>query len=494
MYQVLINRSIEDVRGAVLENGRAAEFLLEPLREKAAAGSVIQAKVRDILPGMDAAFVDIGTGKNGFLYKKELAAYHWAAMSESAAKKKEKPIHAYLSKGQEIIVQVKKEADETKGAKLTELLSLPGQYCVFLPNGDYIAVSKKMSAESVREHWRSCAREWLQNREGVIIRTEAESVSADLIVQEIRALRAAYERILAQGRRHSGEIRLLFSESSVVARVRRDFLPKANTEIICNHLNDFKELTGHENPEHGANVRLSSDDNLFSTYALEPEMAEVMNPNVPLPSGGFLKIELTEALTVVDVNSGKYTGSRGLKETSVKTNIEAAETAARMLRLRDYSGLIVIDFIDMDEEAEAQVLAVMKEAVQADRTLTNVVGFTGLGLLEMTRKKVRDSLPERVSAACTCCGGTGRIEDAEEIALRLERTVLAMKKMADEALWIEASPSVYALFAQADKARWHRLEEHSGKYLQITVAENEPAFQIRKTGSKIDAEPGHYSN
>ncbi|WP_416151346.1 Rne/Rng family ribonuclease [Salipaludibacillus sp. HK11] len=489
MRKIILHRWMNVIRGAIVEDEKVVEWLFDTKLEGPQPGTVIRGKVIDILPGIDAAFVDIGSDKNGFLYKKELVAYHhFMTINDSDTPVKEPSITSLVTKGQWINVQVKKEETGSKGAKLTELLSFPGKYLVYLPEADYIAVSKKMKTDDIRDNWRKKAREWVENHEGVIIRTLADEAKEELVHEEFIRLKEMYSNIFNSGGNLPNKVATLYNESSILARITRDFIMDDDTTIVVDKLEDFQYIKRQLSNLHSSKVELyQGKENIFSFYELDKFLEKSVKPFVWMKNGGSLHINHTEAMTVIDVNSAKYTGKQGLRETALAINIQAAKTIAEQLRLRDVGGMVVVDFIDMDSDKDrAKVTQMLRTSLQKDRTMTNVLGFTKLGLLEMTRKKTRKPLLETTHTTCRSCNGTGQVRKAEEIARDLEEELFAMRYQEDGAFLIDIEERVNELFADNGQSRLLKLEELLSKKIFL-VPVNDREYTIRFMGGLEEA-------
>ncbi|MDQ0298712.1 ribonuclease G [Salibacterium salarium] len=444
MIDILLNTATTERRGAVRENGKIKEIFIERPAEERIAGSIYKGRVKDVLPGMQAAFVDIGRKKNGFLYRDELVGYK--LLDEAYEVKEKRSISEFITEGQEVVVQVTKEEFGQKGARLTENVSLSGKYTVYLPDGGYIGVSKKMSTEDSREKWRTQAQRMLHNQEGVIIRTICEPLAEDIVAEDIRFLREDWERLMKDAKTKRTPS-LIYQDGGIVERVLRDYPLEQIQQIIMDHLPDVqyvKRLLRYEEKDIEKVVHYKGNENLFSSQGVEKELDKALKPTVWLKNGGFLMIEKTEALTVIDVNTGRYTGKQDLEETIRKTNIEAAVEIATQLRLRDISGLIVIDFIDMKkEENKETVVNTLERELGKDRTKTNVAGMSSLGLVEMTRKKIRKGLADTLLQACEPCNGAGLVFSEEAIAYQIERLLHEYRETEAEAMVLEVPKRVY---------------------------------------------------
>ncbi len=482
---------INENRLAILENKKVVEILIERPNINSIVGNVYKGKVVNVLPGMQAAFVDIGLDKNGFLYRDDLVSYQQLLETEEV--KKEKSISQLITVGQEILVQVTKEGFGKKGARLTEIVSFPGKYIVYMPNGGYVGVSKRIQSEELREQWRKIGAKLCQANEGMIIRTAACELTEENVAQDLFFLRKLWEDVWKEGKNRKPPT-LIYEDNSILEKVVRDFNFADVDKIVIDSMKDYLLLKDMFSPYPELIGKLhyyQQRENIFSSFQIEAELEKALRRQIWLKNGAYLVIDQTEALTVIDVNTGKFTGKLDLQDTIVKTNIEAAKEIARQLRLRDIGGIIIIDFIDMkSEQAKTTVLEAFTTVLKNDRTKTNVLGFTGLGLLEMTRKKVRQNLQDSVSTLCPACFGKGKILSAETVAYKVERALWEHKGMDDEAILIEVPPTVVQLLKGEKDQHLAQLEK--ALFFKIFVKANpllEPnEFAIRFVGSTADVQ------
>ncbi|SDN59469.1 Rne/Rng family ribonuclease [Alkalicoccus daliensis] len=472
--QVVIEKIREGHRGAVLENEKVQEWMLDDPGAPLQDGMILSGKVSNVIGNMEAAFIDIGAAKHGYLHKKEHPAHQQWKISQEG---REPNISSLLQPGDKVLVQVKKEAAGTKGATLTMLLNFPGNYVVFMPYGGYAAISKKLDDEK-RSELRTAAKTWLRGDEGLIVRTNAGEQPAEVLEKEFYALKEDFEALAEQGPGAPGTIHL--DQSSVVSRTERDFLTDGETEILTNDASLVARWK-RQHPETASRIHWRSEVSLFITMGLDRELEKALRPFAWMKNGASLMIEQTEAMTIIDVNSAKYTGKGAgeLSGTAKEVNLAAALEIARQLRLRNIGGIIIIDFIDMktDEERE-EVLSALKRAVKLDRTITNVIGFTGLGYVEMTRKQSRRTLEYMLTDTCDTCGGAGRIVRNSALGEDLHRTLLALDSV--EAALIDVSPRFYRWLLREGKERV--LE---GVKTEVVLRENPAAghFQLARTGT-----------
>lgn len=443
MMKIYFNLATTERRAAIVENDEVVEILIERPIENRLVGNIYKGRVVNVLPGMEAAFVDIGWDKNGFIYRNDLLSYHLCEEPDSVKRKRK--ISEFVSKGQEILVQVTKEAFGTKGPRLTGILAFPGKYVVYMPNGGYVGVSRKIIDEEKREQLKRLGELLLEEKEGMIIRTESVHITEEQMTHEINILRQFWQQILKKGKEQKTPS-LVYQDIGLLDRLLRDIPLHRISEIIIDNIDDYQRLKEllKPYPEEIKKVKLYQErENIFSAYGIEKELEKALKRQVWLKNGAYLMIDRTEALTVIDVNTGKFTGNNDIRETIVKTNIEAAKEIGRQLRLRDISGIIIIDFIDMNTEEDKQkVLAALAKALESDRTKTNIVGLTGLGLVELTRKKIRQNLTDSLSKICSECAGKGTVISNEAQAYRIERILYEYRNMDEEALVVELHPNV----------------------------------------------------
>ncbi|MFC5712655.1 ribonuclease E/G [Thalassorhabdus alkalitolerans] len=472
MREVILNTITLEKRAAIKENGQVAEILIERQQEERLVGNVYKGRVVNVLPGMQAAFVDIGRSKNGFLYRDEVLAYQ--QLNEEEDTKRKRNISEFVHEGQEIIVQVTKEEFGTKGARLTGVVSLPGKYIVYMPSGNYVGVSKKMSAEEIREEWRRHGHDMKEAEEGMIIRTICEGLAIDDVKEDLAYLRKDWEEICNRGRDVKPPA-VLHQEGGIVERIIRDFPITTISRILVDNPVDsqhIKHLLRHD-PKDTHKVELyKGTENIFSVHGVEKELERALRRQVWLKNGSYLMIDQTEALTVIDVNTGRFTGSDNLQETIKKTNIEAIKEITKQLRLRDVSGIVIIDFIDMKNETDQEeVLQAFKHALRKDRTKTNVAGMTKLGLVEMTRKKVRQNLNDTLSDPCSVCVGKGTEPSAEALAARTDRLIHEYRFMEEEAMLLEVPAKVLSFLNDKNSHYYvHELEKRYGFKIYLSEA------------------------
>lgn len=398
---------------AILEDRRLMEVYPPHGDDNHLLGNIYLGKVENVLPGMQAAFVNIGLEKNSFLYVEDVLT-SGAAYSENKPQegKPHRSINELVRKGQQVTVQIFKEPSGTKGARVTMYPSLPGRYLVLLPCGDYIAVSRRIEDEEERERLKDLVRGDLPPNMGVIIRTVAEHASAEPLLNDLRTLVKEWKRILGRAAKSSAPV-LLHSDMDQLRRVIRSANPVDTGDILVGSEADFErveELLRVGAPALLSHLKLVESADLFLDYDVYAQMEKALARKVWLPSGGYIIVDQVEALTAIDVNTGKYVGENNLNDTVFKTNMEAVVEIARQLRLRNIGGIVIIDFIDMESDQDReQLLAALEAEMRKDRIRVTVMGMTQLGLVELTRKKNGHDLTTLVEKECPHCGGKGRI-------------------------------------------------------------------------------------
>lgn len=413
MKQIIINVNEVEIQVAFVENGRLVEFFTNRDDKTRINGNIIKGKVENILPGMESAFVNIGRNKNSFLYVNDLREFEEKFLD--GIKNSDKPIEEILKVGDEVVVQVIKEPRGTKGARVTTHYTIPGKYLVLMPNNDYIGVSKKIKDEAERERLTGILKEIKPDKVGVIIRTDAYGKNEVYFEREMEYLIKKWEEIESKmSKAPIGQV--LYDDNNLITRVVRDIFNNDVDELIINDENSYWDIIDYISAfsDNSLNLKVklyAKEKPIFEEYNIIRELNQALNTNVWLKCGGYLVIERTEALVSIDVNTGKNVGTYNLEETVFETNMEAAKEIAIQLRLRNLSGIIIIDFIDMKvEEDKVKVLEELEKSLESDRIKNNIVHFTDLGLIEMTRKRVGNPLSNDFLEVCPECGGLGQVK------------------------------------------------------------------------------------
>jgi ribonuclease G len=478
-----------------------AELYVERRGARSIVGNIYKGKVDNVLGGLEAAFVDIGLEKNGFLHVDDIVmpGVEVARRGRGSGKDGQR-ITDLLKPGQEVVVQVVKDPLKTKGARLTMELAIPGRYLVYAPQGEGIGVSRRLD-DKERERLRREAKGLDLRGGGAIIRTAAAGAKRADFERELQYLFKLNE-VLERRVAESSAPALVFQEADLSVRVVRDIFSAHFERAIVDDPKQHHRLVSfftRTAPELVERVELWEEpEPLFERFGIEEAFLGVLSRRVDLPSGGYLMIDYAEALTVIDVNSGSFTGGRGkgarLEDTITRTNLEAAEEVVRQLRLRDIGGIIVIDFIDMSRARNREaVLKTLRKSLDEDRTKTFTAEISKLGLVEMTRQNVTDGVREIMTRPCPTCGGEGVIPSEETIALALERrmrdlTATAPKSV--EAFLVQMNPRVSAEFTRDGARVLHQLEERTGRHFYFEGSEGLPLdfFEIRMQGSRGEIE------
>ncbi|WP_418200317.1 Rne/Rng family ribonuclease [Alkalihalobacterium sp. APHAB7] len=488
MYRIYFNMATRERRAAILENDKVVELLIERSVEKRIVGNVYKGRVVNVLPGMQAAFVDIGRDKNAFLYRDDLLSFQQLSLTDE--EKKKKNISEFVKKGEELLVQVTKEGFGTKGPRLSGVVSFPGKFVVYMPNGNYIGVSRKIRSEEERTRLHKLGEELTENEEGLIIRTVCEGATPEDIEEDIRILRGFWKDTWKE-KKEDKPPALIHQDTGLMERIVRDFSLDLVDAVYIDNFYDYKRIVDLLGEHRKDKLHFyQGKENIFSAFGIDKELDKALRQQVWLKNGAYLMIDQTEALTVIDVNTGKFIGKSDLQDTIKRTNIEASKEIARQLRLRDISGIIIIDFIDMKSERDQiDVLNYFKNALENDRTKTNVLGITGLGLVEMTRKKIRQNLQDSLSKVCPTCKGKGSVLSNEAQAFHVERLLWEYRGMDHEALVLELPPHISQVLRGNKDEHLKRLEE--ALHYRILIFENremtEQQYEIPFLGSLEEA-------
>ncbi len=470
--EIIINVGEEETRVAVLENKVLVEMYIERAPNQRLVGNIFKGQVENVLPGMQASFVDIGLEKNAFLYVEDaIPARTPDAGPGQGNSALGINICDILKQGQEVIVQIVKEPIGTKGARVTTHITLPGRYLVLMPNVDYIGISRRIENDKERDRLREMAARIKPDGMGVIVRTVAEGVDEEELCLDINMLANLWDKIVNRSN-HGPVPNLVHRDLELVQRILRDIFTEDVDRLIIDSSYEYQkilDLLDILGPRLKVKVLLEERKNLFVENNVDIEMEKVLKNTVWLKCGGYIVIDQAEALTAIDVNTGKYVGSTNLEDTVLKTNLDAAVEIARQLRLRNIGGIIIVDFIDMGkEEHQRQVLGVLEEEIRKDKTKTNILGITQLGLVEMTRKKVRPSLAEVLQKTCPYCDGRGKVLSEETVGINIKQQIYQMAKQTGAGtILVEANPLVAARLIGSGGANLRDLEARTGKTLYI---------------------------
>ena len=468
--EIIINAGELESRVAILEDGQLAELQVE--REARMVGNIYKARVVSVLPGMDAAFADIGLEKNVFLCADDVGFVSRDGFT-AVPSARSAPIAQRLKKNQEVVVQIVRAPVGSKGARASTRLALPGRYLVLLlSEASQVGVSRKIEDRKERERLRKIGDGMRPKGAGLIIRTEAEGHGKGELEADLRVLMDLRGRVRKKAARTKAPA-LVHQDLTLTYQVIRDVFSDDVSALIIDSKSVYDnavELVGSIAPPLRRRIkRYRARLPIFHKYDIESEIDRLLRRRVWLPVGGYISIDQAEAFTAIDVNTGRYTGSTGLAETILHTNLEAAEETARQLRLRDLGGIIVIDFIDMESARDRKrVMKAFEDALGRDRQKTKILHLSPLGLVEMTRKRRGESLMGVLTDLCLQCAGTGRVRKPLTIALKLERELcsLAAERRIAAAV-VRAAPAVAAHLIGPDGKRWADLEERTGGFIYI---------------------------
>jgi ribonuclease G len=473
--KILINSGIFETRVAIIQDGCLTDFYAE--RGSGIVGNVYKGRVENVLPGMDAAFVDIGLPKNAFLYVSNVFTED---TSRRNVRYRPRSITDVVKPGQELLVQVERAAVGSKGPRVSTRLSLPGRFVVLLgPDANHVGVSRRIEDPQERSRLRSIGERLRPPERGLIMRTESEGASEQELAQDVEYLNKLWHDI-HQTARHTPAPALIHQDASIIYRICRDFFTEEVDCLLIDSPEQYARILETMEslaPELRNRVQLYQGERpLFLQYGLEQEIDNAIQRNVFLPSGGHLTIDETEALTIVDVNTGKFVGTTHLADTILTTNLEAADEIARQLRLRDIGGIIIIDFIDMDRMRDrVRVYSRLEQALSQDRARTKIVHISPLSLVEVTRKRTGDSLAHEVSEQCQHCRGRGRVPTVETIAIRTENQLAELAFRTKQPTYlIQAHRDVADRLIGPEGETAAQLEEKIGYQLFIRVGEDIP--------------------
>ena len=426
--QIIINASAHETRVALLEDDVLVELMLERSDNQRIVGNIYLGRVEGVLPGIQAAFVDIGSEKAGFLHVSDLADEDPEASEEERGIKRYPPIQTLIKKGEDILVQVTKEAIGTKGPRVTAQISLPGRNLVYMPRSEHVGVSRKIDSREERTRLRRLIKSLLPPKGGgAIVRTVGEGAGKKQLDRELKALIKTWNRV----EKHVQEAKppsLIHQEAQLTVGIIRDLFSEKVDSLIVDSKEAYREIRDYleaVDPDLLKRVKpYNGREPVFDKFGIEEEIRLSYEKKVELPSGGHIVIEPTEALVSIDVNTGRYTGKKDPEKTILRTNVDAAREIARQLRLRDIGGIIVCDFIDMEEKANRdRVLQELRTHLGRARARTKAFQISDLGLVEMTRQRVRPSLYHSMTDDCPYCGGAGRIVTPTTVVRRLERAI-----------------------------------------------------------------------
>ena len=509
---LVINADGPETRVALIENGQVAEIYIERRRERGIVGNIYKGKVVRVLPGMQAAFVDIGTDKAAFLYVADVRGApedvkslfvddddehrdrrgHHDRDEEGGRGAR---IEDLLKAGQDVIVQIAKAPIGTKGSRSTSYISLPGRNLVFMPTVDHVGISRRIASDKERKRLRAVVDSMRPPGTGFIVRTVAESVSETELRSDMEFLIKLWNSIIKRSETAKAPA-LLYNDLDLLLRTVRDLFTPDVEKLIIDSKTEYERLVKFTNafmPEYSHKIELyEGGEPIFDGYGIELEIDRALERKVYLKSGGSLIVDQGEALTTIDVNTGRFVGKRNLEETITKTNLEACKEVADQLRLRNMGGIIIIDFIDMDRESnQEKVMRAFAESMKHDRAKTNITKISELGLVEMTRKRTRESLGRMLTEPCFYCEGKGYLKSKITVCYEVLRQIRREGHgHPEESLVVSVHPEIAELLATSDQQYLDDLEKRLQKKIVIKPRErfHIEHFEIRGAGDK-DKEP-----
>ncbi|HEY8132889.1 MAG TPA: Rne/Rng family ribonuclease [Thermoanaerobaculia bacterium] len=454
--EIVINATKHESRIAVLDEGQIVELWVERSRQRTVVGNIYKGRVTKVLPGMQSAFVDLGLERDAFLYVSDVAEEFEAFDSESedltldeVPARPEASISDLLREGQEIVVQVSKDTIAGKGARITSHITLPGRFLVYMPTVNHVGVSRRIENEEERLRLKEILeRIRPQGSGGFIVRTAGEQHNEEDFRADMKYLIDLWDQIRRRAEKASAPS-LTHHDLDLVLRTIRDVLSPEFKSVWVDSVEQYQrivEFLDQIQPALVSRVRLyRREEPIFDEFGIEPEIAKALNSKVWLKSGGYIVINQTEALVAIDVNTGKYVGKKNLEETVFRTNLEAAREIVRQIRLRDLGGIIVLDFIDMEDLANrAALFEAFENEIKKDRSKTKILQISEFGLIEMTRKRVRQSLERSLTQPCPYCAGSGRIKSNTTISLEIWRELMKLRDLHEgEDVIVRVNPVVY---------------------------------------------------
>ena len=469
--EILVNVTPREVRAALLENGVVQEVQIERASRRGLISNIYKGRVSRVLPGMQAAFIDIGIERTAFLHTSDIARNPHEDVGNGNV---ETNIRDLVDEGADLLVQVLKDPLGTKGARLTTHITIPSRYIVMMPQSEGVGVSARIEDDAERERLRQCM-ESLSDPDsppGYIVRTAAESATIEALRADMLFLEKLWTAV-EESAAKAGPAELVYEDLPLAIRVLRDFLGAETEKVRIDSNSVFQRMKGFADrfmPDMSPIIeRYTGERPIFDLYGIEDDIQRALERKVPLKSGGYLIFDQTEAMTTIDVNTGAYVGHRNLEETIFRTNLEAAVTIARQLRLRNLGGIVIIDFIDMtEEEHRRQVSQALSGRLAGDHAKTQIMAVSPLGLIEMTRKRTRESLEHVLCQACPSCEGRGFVKTPETVCYEIFREILRQHGQFEfQELLVLARPDVIERLLDEESASVAELEELTGSPIQL---------------------------
>ncbi len=494
--ELIINAMREESRVALLEGGQVVELYIERKRDASLVGNIYKGKVLKILPGMQSSFIDIGLDKAAFLYvsdiMRDLEEYYSTFVCNEADEIDESEIYKktdlmaksmsieeIIQEGQDLLVQVSKDPIGTKGARVTSYITIPGRYLVLMPNVEHIGISRRIEDEEARQRLKTIATEIKPKNFGLIMRTASEDATKEEILRDLEFLLLMWENTQHKKDKLASPS-LLYSDIDLVFRSVRDFMSHDVERLVIDSAEEYERLREFAKtyfPRLIDKIELyEGKEPIFDAFAIELDISRALGRKVWLKSGGYIVIDQTEAMTVIDVNTGKFVGKESLEETILKTNIEAVKEIAYQIRLRNIGGIIIIDFIDMErQESREKVFKAFTDIMKKDRAKSTIYNLSELGIVQMTRKRVRDSLGRVLCDHCPYCEGRGIIKSTRTITYEIFRKLKKMGPHRDATIIINANPAVAELLSDDERTGVEEIEKTFD--IKIIVKEDQNIHQ-----------------
>ncbi|NIG98017.1 MAG: ribonuclease G [Serratia symbiotica] len=472
--ELLVNITPSETRIAYIDDGILQEIHIERGSKRGIVGNIYTGRVSRVLPGMQAAFVDIGLDKAAFLHASDIMPDTECVAVDEKKNFHVRDIAELVRQGQDLVVQVVKDPLGTKGARLTTDITLPSRYLVFMPGAAHVGVSQRIESEAERERLKNAVAAYCDELGGFIIRTAAEGIGEEELAQDADFLKRLWTKVLERKKRNRTKYKL-YGELALAPRILRDFAGAALERIRVDSRLTYDllvEFTDEYIPDITSKLELyTGNPPIFDLYDVEKEIQQVLERKVALKSGGYLIIDQTEAMTTVDINTGAFVGHRNLDETIFNTNIEATQAIARQLRLRNLGGIIIIDFIDMhNEEHRRRVLHSLEQALNKDRVKTTVNGFSQLGLVEMTRKRTRESIEHVLCHSCSACNGRGTVKTVETVCFEILREIVRVHHAYDsDRFLVYASAAVGEALKSEESNALAEVEIFVGQQVKVQI-------------------------
>lgn len=489
--ELVINVTEQESKVALLEGGQVVELYIERKRDASLVGNIYKGRVIKILPGMQSAFIDIGLDKAAFLYVADIMTdideYYTAFLEADSERiyffektaitpQKGIPIEDLIQEGQELLVQVSKDPIGTKGARVTSYVTLPGRYIVLMPNVDHVGVSRRIEDDEIRQKLKNIASEIRSKGFGLIMRTASEDATYEEIKTDYEFLIMLWENIFTKKEKVSAP-NLLYSDLDLVFRCIRDFMSHDIERLIIDNSDEYyriKEFSDVYFPRlHNKIALYDGREPIFDALGIELDISRALDRKVWLKSGGYIVIDQTEAMTVIDVNTGKFVGKENLENTILKTNLEAVKEIAYQIRLRNLGGIIIIDFIDMEKvENKEKVFTSFMEIMKKDRAKNTIYNITELGIVQMTRKRVRESLGRILSDQCPYCEGKGFVKSPRTVTYETFDKLRKMNLQPNTIVIIKAHPKVAELLSDEERQGIENIEKRYNIKIIVNKEEN----------------------